>query len=133
MTATPWAPSSPRTQALTGVEIKRVYVDKGYVGHNAAKPLRVYRSGQKRGVHGQIKKELRRRAAIEPVIGHLKSDGHLGRNFLKGRHGDQANAVLTATGHNLRLVLRWLRMILCKFIAALIADISPVSALTTTS
>ena len=71
-------------QDLTGVEIKRGYVDKGYVGHNAPKPLRVYRSGQKRGVHGQIKKELRRRAAIEPVIGHLKSEGHLERNYLKG-------------------------------------------------
>ncbi len=72
------------TQDLTGVKIKRAYVDKGYVGHNAPKPLRVYRSGQKRGVHGQIKRELRRRAAIEPVIGHLKSEGHLERNYLKG-------------------------------------------------
>ncbi len=121
------------TQALTGVEIKRAYVDKGYVGHDAPKPLRVYRSGQKRGVFGQIKKELRRRAAIEPVIGHLKSDGHLGRNYLKGRHGDHASAVLTATGHNLRLVLRWLRKLSCKFIAALIAVIVPVSALRTAS
>ena len=71
------------TQALTGVEIKRTYVDKGYVGHDVPEPLRVYRSGQKRGVHGQIKKELRRRAAIEPVIGHLKSEGHLDRNSSK--------------------------------------------------
>ena len=47
------------TQALTGIEIKRAYVDKGYIGHNAPKPLRVYRSGQKRGVYGQIKRELR--------------------------------------------------------------------------
>jgi hypothetical protein len=50
------------TEALTGREIDRVYVDKGYVGHDAPKPNRVYRSGQKRGVHGQIKKELRRRS-----------------------------------------------------------------------
>jgi IS5 family transposase len=121
------------TQDLTGVEIKRAYVDKGYVGHNAPKPLRVYRSGQKRGVHGQIKRELRRRAAIEPVIGHLKSEGHLGRNYLKGRHGDQANAVLTATGHNFRLVLRWLRKLLCKIIADLRAVILPVPALRTAS
>lgn len=121
------------TQALTGVEIKRAYVDKGYIGHNAPKPLRVFRSGQKRGVHGQIKRELRRRAAIEPVIGHLKSEGHLDRNYLKGRHGDQANAVLTATGHNLRLVLRWLRELLCKLIATLIAVIWPTSALRTAS
>ena len=56
------------TQAQTGVKIKRAYVDKGYVDHNAPKPLRVYRSGQKRGVHGQIKKELRRRAAILDIL-----------------------------------------------------------------
>ncbi len=79
------------------------------------------------------KKELRRRAAIEPVIGHLKSEGHLDRNYLKGRHGDQANAVLTATGHNLRLVLRWLRELLCKLIATLIAVIWPTSALKSAS
>src|SRR6187431_135713 len=72
---------------------------------------------QKRGVHGVIKRELRRRSAIEPVIGHMKSDGHLGRNFLKGRHGDRANVVLSAAGHNLRLILRWLRQ-LWRLIAA---------------
>ena len=121
------------TQALTGIEIKRVYVDKGYVGHNTPKPLRVYRSGQKRGVHGQIKRELRRRAAIEPVIGHLKSEGHLDRNFLKGRSGDHANAVLTATGHNFRLVLRWLQKLLREILNALVAAIWPVSELKTAS
>ena len=85
------------TQALTGREIERAYVDKGYRGHNAPKPLRVYRSGQKRGVHGQIKRELKRRSAIEAVIGHCKTDGQLDRNFLKGRKGDQINAVMTAS------------------------------------
>ncbi|TAM97770.1 MAG: IS5 family transposase [Rhizobiaceae bacterium] len=101
------------TQALTGREIERVYVDKGYRGHKARQPLRVFISGQKRGVHGAIKRELRRRSAIEPVIGHMKSDGHLGRNYLKGRHGDHANAVLSAVGYNLRLILAWLRQLLC--------------------
>ncbi len=51
------------TEALTGREIERAYVDKGYRGHDAPKPGRVFRSGQKRGVHGQIKKEPRRRSA----------------------------------------------------------------------
>ena len=80
------------TEALTGREIERVYVDKGYQGHDAPKPLRVFRSGQKRGVHGQIKKELRRRSAIEAVIGHCKTDGHLGRNFLKGLRSNRPKA-----------------------------------------
>ena len=56
-----------------------------------------------------------------------------GRNYLKGRHGDQANAVLTATGHNLRLVLRWLRKLLCKIPTAPIAAIWPVPAPRTVS
>jgi IS5 family transposase len=69
-------------------------------------------SGRKRGVFGIIKRELRRRSAIEPVIGHMKTDGHLGRCYLKGRDGNAANVVLSAVGHNLRLVLAWLRMLL---------------------
>ena len=109
------------TQALTGREIERVYVDKGYRGHDAPKPLRVFISGQKRGVHGRIKRELRRRSAIEAAIGHMKTDGHLGRNFLKGRHGDHANAVLTAVGYNLRLILNWLRIIVAKILIAILA------------
>lgn len=108
------------TEALTGREVERAYVDKGYRGHDAPDPLRVFLSGQKRGVHGQIKKELRRRSAIEAVIGHMKTDGHLGRNFLKGRHGDHANAVLTAVGYNFRLILNWLRLLLRRILAALI-------------
>ena len=65
-------------------------------------------SGQKRGVTPTIRRERRRRSAIEPVIGHLKSDGHLGRNFLGGTEGDAANLVLAAAGHNLRLLRAWL-------------------------
>jgi len=107
------------TQTLTGRDIERVYVDKGYRGHNASKPLRVFISGQKRGVHGQIKRELRRRSAIEAAIGHMKTDGHLGRNFLKGRDGDHANAVLTAVGYNLRLILNWLRILMDKILRLL--------------
>jgi hypothetical protein len=52
------------------------------------------------------------------VIGHLKSDGHLGRCYPKGYEGD-AHAVLSAVGHNLRLVLAWLRTLLCLILIAL--------------
>jgi len=116
------------TAALTGRDIERAFVDKGYRGHDAPNPRRVFISGQKRGVHGQIKRELRRRSAIEPVIGHLKSDGSLGRNFLKGRHGDRANPVPAAAGHNLRLVLRWLRILLRLLSPAFSATLAPPSA-----
>jgi transposase, IS5 family len=100
------------TETLTGCAIERAYVDKGYRGHSTADPHRVFISGQKRGVFGVIKRELRRRSAIEAVIGHMKADGHLGRCYLKGPDGDAANVILTAVGHNLRLVLAWLSSLL---------------------
>ena len=117
------------TEALTGREIERAYVRQRLPGHDAPNPWRVFKSGQKRGVHGQIKKELRRRSAIEPVIGHCKTDGHLGRNFLKGRLGDHINAVMSAVGYNLRLILKCLRKLLRKIIAAIWTAITPQSAL----
>ena len=117
------------TQKLTGCEIERAYVDKGYRGHDAPNPRRVFISGQKRGVFGVIKRELRRRSAIEPVIGHMKTDGHLGRCYLKGRDGDAANAILSAVGYNLRLVLTWLRMILRFFFVALFRSFTTPAAL----
>ena len=49
-------------------------------------------------------------SSIEPVIGHLKADGLLGRNHLKGTQGDQLNVLLSCAGHNLRLILRRLRL-----------------------
>ena len=107
------------TQRRTGREIERAYVDKGYRGHDTQNPRRIFISGQKRGVFGVIKRELRRRSAIEPIIGHMKAEGHLGRCYLKGRAGDAANAVLTAVGYNLRLILAWLRVLLCLILAAL--------------
>ena len=97
-------------ETLTGCAIERAYVDKGYRGHDTENPHRVFISGQKRGVFGLIKRELRRRSAIEAVIGHMKAEGHLGRCYLKGREGDAANVILTAVGYNLRLVLAWLRI-----------------------
>ena len=84
MMAIPCARRIEDTQRLTGREIERAYVDKGYRGHDAPNPRRVFISGQKRGVFGVIKRELRRRSAIEPVIGHMKAEGHLGRCYLKG-------------------------------------------------
>lgn len=107
------------TQKLTGCEIERAYVDKGYRGHDAPHPRRAFISGQKRGVFGAIKRELRRRSTIEPVIGHMKAEGHLGRRYLKGCAGDAANAILTAVGYNFRRILAWLRTLLRKLLDAL--------------
>ena len=95
----------------TGVEPERIYVDKGYRGHSYQPKTHVFRSGQRRGVTPQIKRELKRRAAVEPVIGHMKEDGRLGRDFLKGHHGDKINAILAGAGHNFRLLIRWLEFL----------------------
>jgi IS5 family transposase len=122
-----------RTETLTGCPIERAYVDKGYRGHNAQNPRRVFISGQKRGVFGVIKRELRRRSAIEPIIGHLKAEGHLGRCYLKGRAGDAANVILSAVGHNFRRILAWLKTLWCLIFTALIAVVSLQPALKSAS
>ena len=108
------------TERLTGCAIERAYGDKGYRGHDTANPRRVFISGQKRGVFGIIKRELRRRSAIEAVIGHMKTDGHLGRCCLRGREGDAINVILTAAAHNLRLIRAWLRLLLRLTVQALL-------------
>ena len=57
----------------------------------------------------QMKKELKRRSAVEPVISHMKSDGKLDRNYLTGVLGDKIYALLCGAGHNIRIILRKLR------------------------
>ena len=70
--------------------------------------FRVWITGQVRRVTRPIRREMKRRAAVEPVIGHLKAEHRMGRNYLKGRDGDRINAVLAAAGYNFSLLLRWL-------------------------
>jgi IS5 family transposase len=70
----------------------------------------------------QIKRELRRSAAVEPVIGHLKAEHRMGRNYLWFRHGDANNAVLAAIGYNFRRLIRWLRLLLRQILSALLAE-----------
>jgi hypothetical protein len=108
-------------ESLIGNIIERLLGDKGYRGHNAPPEykFRVFTSGQKRRVTPKIKRELRRRSAIEPVIGHLKSEHRMGRNYLWHRAGDAANAVLAAAGYNFRRLLRWLSLLLGQILAQL--------------
>jgi len=95
-------------ESNSGKKINQAFVDKGYKGHGI-KDKKIFISGQKRGMTSWFKKQLKRRQAIEPHIGHMKSDGKLGRNFLKGKIGDQLNAALCGIGHNLRMVKRRLQ------------------------
>ena len=105
----------PDMEAMIGVELERILVDAGYRGHNAplSHRFRIYTAGQKRRMTPAIKREMRRRAAIEPVIGHLKNEHRMRRNYLAHAQGDAINAILAAAGYNFRLLLKWLRLLLC--------------------
>jgi IS5 family transposase len=107
-------------EELTGVEVRRAHVDKGYRGHTYPNKFRVWISGQVRRVTKTIRREMKRRAAVEPVIGHVKAEHRMERNYLKGRDGDRANAVLAAAGYNFSLLLRWFEALLRALLAAIL-------------
>lgn len=109
----------PDMEKMIGNELSRILADAGYRGHNAPEShkLRVFTSGQKRRLTPAIKRQMRRRSAVEPVIGHLKSEHRMDRNYLAGEQGDAVNAVLAAAGYNFSLLLRWFRQLLCLFAA----------------
>src|SRR5271163_2098770 len=116
----------PAIEQLVGNTIERLHADAGYRGHNAPPEykFKVYTSRQKRRVTPAIKREMKRRAAVEPVIGHLKQEHRMDRNYLAGRHGDANNAVLAAVGYNFRRLLEWLALLLSIILAALTAATS---------
>jgi IS5 family transposase len=73
----------------------------------------------------RIKRRLRRRSAVEPVIGHLKAEHRMDRNYLRYRRGDAANAIMAAVGYNFRRLIRWLRALLRQILFAVFATLQP--------
>ena len=104
----------PEMEAMIGSDIDRLLADAGYRGHNAppTHTFKIYTTGQKRRMTPAIKREMRRRAAVEPLIGHIKNEHRMERNYLAGTQGDAINAILAAAGYNFRLLLTWLRLLL---------------------
>lgn len=98
------APNLGHVTMVSGVGVKQVVVDKGYRGHICCDNVRVLISGM-RGLPKKLKKMLRRRQSIEPVIGHMKQGHRLDRCHLKGQLGDQINAMGAAIGFNMLKVL----------------------------
>jgi IS5 family transposase len=94
-----------QTAILSDVTPEIAVVDRGYRGV-PIDGVKIYHPGLRRGITRGLRKMIRRRSAIEPAIGHMKADGKLGRNWLKGALGDAINAVLCGAGHNLRVILR---------------------------
>jgi IS5 family transposase len=117
----------PEMEAQIGASLSRIVADRGYRGHNAPPDhrFRVYISGQKRRVTAAIKRDLRRRSAVKPCIGHLKSEHRMGRCHLAHAAGDAANAVLAAAGYNFRRLLAWLAILLRAWLAAVINAAKP--------
>ncbi|MGB3553982.1 MAG: IS5 family transposase [Jannaschia sp.] len=111
-----------QVEILADARPRRVFVDRGYRGHDIDRDsgTAVYISGQRRGMTRALKRALRRRSAIEPTIGHMKTDGRLSRSPLKGTLGDALHAVLCGAGHNIRLILAHLRALLAAILAALL-------------
>jgi IS5 family transposase len=106
---------------LTDQRPELAVVDRGYRGH-AETRTRVLISGTRRGLTPKLIADLRRRSAIEPEIGHMKTDGRLSRCALKGTIGD----ALFACGHNIRKILAHLRSwLVCIVVAILNAPYHP--------
>jgi IS5 family transposase len=99
-----------QVKRLTGIKPREANADLGYRGHGITKEkdgCEVILPRQKRGMTPAKRKRQRRRAAIEPVIGHCKNGRKVGpRNWLAGKEGDSINAIAMATGFNLRKILR---------------------------
>ena len=115
-------------ESVTGISITDAYVDKGYRGHDYTGLARVHVGGQgDKNISRAERRRRRRRSAIEPKIGHLKSDNRMDRCFLARLSGDAINAVLAAVGSNFRKLLRifyafweglasWMREVCCALI-----------------
>jgi IS5 family transposase len=96
-----------QTTRLTGIEVQEVYCDKGYRLKRGEKPenCRIFLPGERKRSVGE-RKRMKRRNAIEPIIGHMKYDNRLSRNYLRGIMGDVRNVILAACGFNMRKLLR---------------------------
>ena len=119
-----------QVEQLTGLRPERCYVDLGFRGHDVT-DVEVFKARQKRGITRSIRRELKRRNAIEPIIGHMKNDGLMDRNYLKGSQGDAINVILCGAGQNLRLILRHLRIFCRKIWQAFVRNPSLFSPCTT--
>ena len=95
-----------RSRSNTDIKAREVYVDRGYRGHDYAGQARIYKqAGGLKKLTRAISNKLKRRSAIEPTIGHVKSDNGMARNFLKTDEGDRLNAILAAAGYNMRKLI----------------------------
>jgi transposase, IS5 family len=90
-----------------GIKLKHIVVDLGFRGVDADNPdKQIIHKGKYKSLNKQQKTWLRRRSAVEPAIGHLKSDHRMSRCWLKGALGDALHCISCAAGYNVRWLLR---------------------------
>ena len=103
-----------QVEQLTGKRPKTATVDRGYKGKQmeGGTKINIPKPPLKRDTEYEKRKKrkhFRRRAAIEPIIGHLKQDHRVARNFLKGQLGDSINFMMAAAGFNLKKLMAKLK------------------------
>ncbi len=107
--------------------MREVFVDRGYRGHKHGGEETVYVDRERRGaIPKALWRFIKRRAAIEPTIGHMKSEHRLERNRLKGTLGNAVNALLSAAAMNFGKLVKWVARF-WLFFSAVIRVIFPVA------
>lgn len=117
-----------QVERLSGMKVQRALVDRGYRGRKWIDDTKVEIPGNGKRSDSYYQKQkarikFRKRAGIEPVIGHLKQDHRMQRNYLKGVVGDAINTMLAATGYNLKHWLNKVIFVLERIFEILIAEI----------
>ena len=107
-------------ERLTGNQAKDVYLDRGYRGKIQIRETRLYTPKPEKNITALKRKRHKRRAAIEPVIGHLKHDYRMIRNYLKGVIGDQMNVMLAAAAMNFKRVMNLSKQRCVQFILGIL-------------
>ena len=105
-----------------GVVPRHVMVDLGFRGVDRDNPkVQIIHRGKAKSLNRQQRRWLKRRQALEPTIGHLKSDHRMDRCWLAGSVGDALHTVLCAAGYNLRWLMRAVARLGLKGFFALVA------------
>ena len=106
-----------QVEILTDTAPSIVLADRGYRGATPSNPATRLILSHTRRLPPDLARLLKRRQVVEPMIGHMKTDGLLGRNWLKGEIGDALHAVMCGAGHNLRMILARLKALYCAVLA----------------
>jgi transposase, IS5 family len=107
-------------QRLTDKQAKNIFVDRGYQGPKTINETKIFTPKPEKNITKTKRKRHSRRAAIEPVIGHLKSDYRMNRNFLKGVIGDEINVLLAAAAMNFKRVMNLWKQRIINFLLYII-------------